>query len=161
MLIDHQLVRVLVVVQILRIHHDVFCLAKDGCDLFEWNPFRLRQNKVEQNPAQERNADEDQVKMPSNILECGWGGLEVHQIRQRNDGDRQTDPLSADMVGKDLAVPNHTADVDTKAVDGEEEVEGDDTECEASAVLTCGGAGGEGGDHGCFDDEADAAAEDS
>lgn len=151
-LLYDQLMGITIDMQIFREDHNVLGLAKDLGNLLQRNSTGFRQDEVEKDPSNERDADEEEIEVPANGGERGSRGLQIDQIRQCDRGDGKTDALGANVVGEDLAIPDHTAHVDSEAVDSQESVEGDNTECKTDPVLAGGWSCSKGCNHGGFND---------
>jgi hypothetical protein len=63
-----------------------------------------------------------QVELPADVCKCGRSSLEVNQICESNGCYRETDALCPDVIRKELCVEDYTSDIDTNAVEGEEDV---------------------------------------
>jgi hypothetical protein len=63
-----------------------------------------------------------QEELPSNVRKGRRRRLQIHEIGEGDSGDSECDALGAEVVGKDLAVKDHTGDVDAAAVEKEEDV---------------------------------------
>ena len=68
------------------------------------------------------NLSSYQEVLPSNIRKGRRCRLQIHEIGEGDGGDSECDALGAEVVGKDLAVEDHTGDVDAAAVEEEEDV---------------------------------------
>jgi predicted glycosyl hydrolase (DUF1957 family) len=82
--------------------------------------------------------------------------LEVHQIRQRNRHNRQRNTLCSNMIREQLRIEHDTRDIDAKTINNKKHIEGGYTDAESGFV---GASLGVLRDHGCFDAQANHAAE--
>jgi hypothetical protein len=87
--------------------------------------------------------------------------LQIYKICQSHSRDTQANALGTDVIGEDLRIEDHTADVDTKRVDQQEDIESGHSNSQSSPVTSRVRSSGEGCNHGGFDDKTQTASEDT
>ena len=64
-----------------------------------------------------------QIELPSNVRKRFCCRLKINEVRKRNGAEAHSRALGSYVVWKQFAVEHHSANIDPKAVDDEEDVE--------------------------------------